>query len=981
MTHGVNPMSHEADTAAQCLVSSVSAGLLRAARPKSAARLVGPASAGLFGVIRLKSDPQKSALRRIAQLLVAGAMTFALAACSSGDGGKDVTIGSGQSADPVTLDFPVFYVRRPVPDPDSNDVQPEDARIPLRFDIGADLYMRDRASASSPEINLTAAETEGLGDIRDIAVNFDGSKVVFSMRAKFIEDADEEDQPTWNIWEYDTKTKVLRRVIGSDTTAEEGHDIMPHYLPDGRIVFTSTRQRQSRAILLDENKPQFAAQVEAGTRQPAFVLHVMDADGTNINQITFNQSHDLNPSVMNDGRVIFTHWEQALAGSQMDLYTVNPDGSDLQLLYGAHSHATGTVDPTTGTPSTIQFLGPRAMQDGRTMALVRPYTGTDAGGDLVLIDTANYVDNTRGSSAANSGLPGPAQARALPTDVRTIPGPSPGGRYRSASPLFDGTNRLLVSWSQCRLVEEGRIVPCTSDRLNNTTTPPVEAPPLYGVYIYDVRDNTQKPIVAPQEGFIYSEVVAGSSRALPPVILNRVAGVDYPSDLLSESVGILDIRSVYDIDGVDATTSGIAALSNPASPAYANRTARFLRLEKIVSQPDQDTRDVPNSAFGVAGRRLGMRDILGYAPVEPDGSVRVKVPANVAFSISLLDANGRRLSGRLGQRHSNWLQVTPGETLQCNGCHDANLTPPIAHGRKGLTDSAYPGAASTGAIFPNTNPALAALDIGETMAQARARAMCGPTKACPPSVDIAFDDIWQPTYDPATTAGSFDMCYSTATNILNNPNDLTQKHLCASPGLKTPLPTAATCTTNWTSLCRITINYEKHIHPLWGVERTVDADMNGVPDVDGDGVTINHQCNTCHNPAGANMAQVPGGDIDLTDGPSDDDPMQFKSYRQLLFARTAQMLNAMGQLEPVCAEFQTDPVTLVQTCVRFQQVPASMSGQGALASRRFFDKLEGRTVGTVNHKDFMSPSELRLVSEWLDIGAQYYNDPFAAPEN
>ena len=468
-------------------------------------------------------------------VLLASALAMVLAmtlsGCSSdGNGGTDVTIGSGQSTDGVTVDFPVFYVKRPVPDPDDPDVMENDARDLIRFEIGADLFMRDRASASAPEINLTAVQTEGLGDIRDVDINFDGSKVVFAMRAKFIENADEEDQPTWNIWEYDAKAKVLRRVMTSDTTAEEGHDIMPHYLPDGRIVFTSTRQRQSRAILLDENKSQFAAQVEAGDEQPAFLLHVMDADGSNIHQISFNQSHDLDPSVLSDGRIVYTRWEQAIAGSQMDLYAVNPDGSSLQLLYGAHSHETGTVDPATGQPSTIQFLNPRAMPDGRTLALIRPFTGTNEGGDLALIDTAAYVDNTRGSSPANAGLTGPAQTRALPTDVRTIPGPSPGGRYRSAAPLFDGTNRLLVSWSQCRLMEGGRIVPCTSDRLNATDPLPVEAPPLYGVYIYDVRDNTQKPIVAPQEGFIFTEVVAGSSRTLPPVILDRAAGVNFRSE-------------------------------------------------------------------------------------------------------------------------------------------------------------------------------------------------------------------------------------------------------------------------------------------------------------------------------------------------------------------------------------------------------------------------------------------------------------------
>ncbi len=84
-------------------------------------------------------------------------------------------------------------------------------------------------------------------------------------------------------------SRQLRRVITSDIVEETGHDIMAHYLPDGRIVFSSTRQQTARAILLDENKPQFAAQDE-NDNEPAFVaLHVMNADGTNIHQISFNQ--------------------------------------------------------------------------------------------------------------------------------------------------------------------------------------------------------------------------------------------------------------------------------------------------------------------------------------------------------------------------------------------------------------------------------------------------------------------------------------------------------------------------------------------------------------------------------------------------------------------------------------------------------------------------------------------------------------------
>jgi hypothetical protein len=186
-----------------------------------------------------------------------------------------------------------------------------------------------------PEHNVTERVTGGTWDVRDLDASYDGTKLIFSMRMPLIPGADDEDQPRWAIWEYDRTTDTLHRVIASDIVANEGHDICPHYLPDGRIVFSSTRQRQSKAILIDEGKPQFAAQDE-DRNEHAFVLHVMNADGSDIHQISFNQSHDLDPDVLDDGRIVFSRWENA-SGSSIHLYTVNPDGSGLELLYGANS--------------------------------------------------------------------------------------------------------------------------------------------------------------------------------------------------------------------------------------------------------------------------------------------------------------------------------------------------------------------------------------------------------------------------------------------------------------------------------------------------------------------------------------------------------------------------------------------------------------------------------------------------------------------
>ena len=522
--------------------------------------------------------------------------------------------------------------------------------------------MRDRASVSAPEINLTAAETEGLGDIRDLDVNFDGTKVVFSMRAQFIEGADEEDQPTWNIWEYDATTRHPAPHHRSRTRSRTKATTSCRTTCPTAGSCSARRASASRARSCSTRTSRSSPPRTRTTSEPAFVLHVMDADGTNIHQISFNQSHDLDPAVLPNGRIVYTRWEHHIDDNQFDLYSVNPDGTDLQLLYGANSHATGTVDPATSEPSIIQFLSPRPMQDGRTLALVRPFSGTGEGGDLVLIDTQNFVDNTRAAPRRAPACRARRRcARCRPTCARS-PGPSPGGRYRSAAPLFDGSDRLLVSWSQCRLIEDTRIVPCTSDRLDDPDA--VEAPPLFGIYIYDVRENTQQPVVVPQEGFIYTEVVAGSPRALPPVILDRAAGVDFPPELLAREPSACCTSA--------ASTTSTASTRRPAASrpcairrnaAYATRPARFLRIEKAVSQPDDDTRDIDDTAFG-PNRALGMRDILGYAPIEPDGSVKVKVPANVAFNISVLDASGRRLHGVLGSRHTNWLQVMPGEAAR-----------------------------------------------------------------------------------------------------------------------------------------------------------------------------------------------------------------------------------------------------------------------------------------------------------------------------
>jgi Hydrazine synthase alpha subunit middle domain len=889
--------------------------------------------------------------------LVAPALVACIALLSGCSGNAHIDVANNQTADPATVDFPIFYVKRTIP-PDSDDlrllraaVQPTDDQLVVPK---ADLFMRKSASPSADEVNITTRITgTDTYDIKDVDVSLDGKKVVFAMRGPLTEKMKQKDPPTWHLWEYVISLDTLQQLIPPSLEPDQSNSVGPHYMPDGRIVFSSTAQRQSKAVLLDEGKPQFEAQDE-DRDEPAFDLHVISADHTEFHQIEFNQSHDRDATVLANGRILFTRWDHAPGKDGMHLYTSNPDGTDQQLYYGANSHMTGTNAAGTNN-AVIEFVKPREMQDGRILTLTRPYTNIDFGGDLVIINGNQFVENTQ-PLLADAGMPGPAQTRATANNVLDVPGPSPGGRFNSAFPLWDNSSRILVSWSQCRLLDTDgvTIVPCTDSRLSNPTAK--TAPPLYSVWMFNPSQNTLLPIMPPTEGVMVTDVVAAQPRALQNIILDKVPGVDIDQTLVNDGFGILDIRSVYDFDGTDTAKPNIATLANPASATAAQRPARFIRLEKPVSIPSRDVLDLNGAAFGASGF---MREIMGYAPIEPDGSVNIRIPANVAFQISVLDANGRRIS----PIQAAWLQVRPGETLSCNGCHTpATQQNPKSHGRKGLFNAAWAGATG-GSAFPNTVSTFIPA-VGETMAQVRARTSCATdTPKCRqmmPSVNLYYTDVWT---DPAVRTPDVPLVYSYSdtTQFFTIPPNKGCLDSFGGPS-------------NWRGSCRIVINYPTHIQALWDVKRQT-LDTTGA-------VVTDHTCTQggCHTttpvPTATDLVQVPAGQLDLTNNPSNDEPVQPLSYRYLLF-QEPKLEVIMGALSQVPGPPDADGNP---TVVMVGPYLNAGSANGALSSA-FLGRFATGSGST--HAGYLTPAELRLISEWLDIGAQFFNNPFdpAAPVN
>ncbi len=145
------------------------------------------------------------------------------------------------------------------------------------------------------------------GGIRDPQVHYDGRKILFSYRPGGTEH--------YHLYEIDADGKNLRRLTDGDFD-----DIEPTYLPDGDIVFCSSRCFRY---------------VQCWFTHVA-VLYRCGPDGKNVRRISANVEHDNTPWPLPDGRILFMRWEY-VDRSQVryhHLWTANPDGTAVMTFFG-----------------------------------------------------------------------------------------------------------------------------------------------------------------------------------------------------------------------------------------------------------------------------------------------------------------------------------------------------------------------------------------------------------------------------------------------------------------------------------------------------------------------------------------------------------------------------------------------------------------------------------------------------------------------
>ncbi|MBW8757782.1 MAG: hypothetical protein JF586_09255 [Burkholderiales bacterium] len=863
---------------------------------------------------------------------LAGAGVLSLAACGGGSKTESNTVT-------VQGDVPIVYAKRV----STIGLNPTNGAPTAP---GGDLMIREKSSPSAPEHNITAQFTMGKGDAATPEVSWDGKKILFSMRCPADNAVKIGDVAActghWNVWEYDMTTGGLtggtfRRVTSS--TADD--DIHPVYLPAGQgIVFSSNRQTESKAnqalghsyYALDEYE-----------RERVFNLHTMAMDGSNVTQISFNQSHDRNPTIRPNGQIMFSRWDHVGGRNHFKVFTVNPDGTDMFVLYGAHSDGNSFLHP--------RDMDPKGKYAGFLTSDLMPLQRTHEGGALMLIDAANYSEQN--TPAKKSVAAAGGQRQATTQTVNIDRGVSMFGRFTGPYPLWDGTDRVLVSYRPCEVTKNKVIVPCstlTADELAKlsdmerplaeTALDPVQdnVPPPYAVYMFDPANQSMLPVATPPAGFMYVDAVAIQARTEP----TTVAAAPLDETLASQHMGTLDVRSVYDTDGlgrmgegmltaVDAnagctgplipqtapvdvsdirtSVADINKMKDPANAAYNCAPARFIRAVRAVAPPTSMMK--MRSSLGET--EFEAQQVLGYAPIEPDGSFKLNVPADTPIALAVVDSQGRAF-----QTHTNWIQVRPGERRTCDGCHSPRRGAPI---NSGVTVNTVPSAVVA---------AMAGAHLsGETMADTRVRL---DPAAATLKADMVSTDIWADTTKAGVTARP-----AVALRYTGNAN--------ASDDLVTPVPTNGV------------INYPTHIQPLWTRDRGANT------------------CTSCHNvSAHIDLSATIGGDGRVTsyDRLMIGDPLLDASGRPVItFDDGVPMLEHQPALVNTAAS-EGEAMGLA----RKSRLIEILSGQSLMSDAAAKASHPNPPSTAPDHSKMLNAAEKRLLAEWIDTGGKYYNDPF-----
>ncbi|MCX5670467.1 MAG: NPCBM/NEW2 domain-containing protein [Planctomycetota bacterium] len=383
------------------------------------------------------------------------------------------------------------------------------------------------------------------------------------------------------------------------------NDFDPCWLPNGRIAFMTERR---------------GGYLRCGRTCPTYTLYDMDARGGDVNCLSFHETNEWNPSVTNDGRIIYTRWDY------VDRFGCTAHHPWITTLDGTDSRAVhGNFAPRNARPD--MELDIRSIPgSGKYVATAAPHH-SQCFGSLVMIDPDVKDDDAM------------RPLRRLSPDVGFPESQGGTETYGMAWPLSEDYY-LCVYDARMELRKGGG---------------------NYGIYLVDAFGNKEliyrDPEIACMSPIPLRPRPAPATGAAPAYLTKNKAprAAAYPG---KEGEATIALVNVYDSLKPWPEGTRIKAL----------RVLQVLPMSVPSGGPPHET----GVRVALAGDSVvPVRHVLGTVPVEEDGSAHFVVPANREMFFQALDSKGLAVQS---MRSATYLHE--GERLVCAGCHEPRHNTP-----------------------------------------------------------------------------------------------------------------------------------------------------------------------------------------------------------------------------------------------------------------------------------------------------------------
>ncbi len=384
-------------------------------------------------------------------------------------------------------------------------------------------------------------------------------------------------------------------------------DLCPCYLPDGGIVFVSTRCQYG---ILCDGVDNFTTTV----------LYRMDGDGKNLTKLSNSSVSETGPSLLPDGRVLYTRWEYVDKGavSVKGLWAMRPDGTASVEIFGNDIALPPTLNFGRAVPG---------MSHGYVVMGVPHYPHNNLG-TVIRLDMSKPIRTCE-----------PMTWMTPYVDIR-----SEGGFH------FRGADGSWVKDDKGAGPLFAEAFPLSSERFLVAHKPAGALwndPVGYGLYLLDERGAVSE---------FYRDPAISCWRPMPlrPRPVPPVPHSPVNQALAACNEAACMVADVY--HGLEGVPRG---------------TVKYLRLLEQVPRPwaarckgNTDEYDQQHIVIS-KDTHLALKVQHGIVPVEPDGSAHFVVPADANIFLQALDADCLAV-----QTERTFVNYRPGEIRACIGCHE-----------------------------------------------------------------------------------------------------------------------------------------------------------------------------------------------------------------------------------------------------------------------------------------------------------------------